>query len=603
MKVGRCENGAWLGQRFRLGQQIAGRNDPGAARHAAFAMPKVEEALPPCGPFLARRIHAVGHLGKGRMQVAAAGRLGPQQRGDHPEGLRTRAIMPAETGDRDGRRPGVRSLVGPNGREHLLQLLLAQALLDLAQAVPPDRFLPESEAVQAKHNQHRILRPRRTNSDVQIRMGVTLTFAGNELTAPARRRVTMDVWLGRGEGLDFETRRRDPLGRVCAIVANMVPLAEMKLAAGTRGDGRVLVGLLERQRERERQDRKAAGTENAPDLRQRSPVVDMLEHMVGNDDVPGLVGQVDGFDVQDAVGIAGNVGGEVGCGEPAVDPAHHRLGCKVQDALAAQTALVRLDPEILMPVPLERPAGRAFRIEPRRQPRGPELTTVAADVALSRMDPAQLPDDLAGIVHTAAHRLEPRYHPRHPISSRQVGQPRDERVWSAQSCKDRTVIGKGQSWDGEVTGKDRNCDAVAPSLKDAADDGRVPGQPLLVSALGAPPNDRRKSETASGRDDCSYQDVRQSRPHAGVPPTPSQRPDGPGHPPYYAFHHYESPTTAVMRLFPALSPSSVALDLLGGFVSGHGFATMYGPENRGPRWTAPCQNWLPGPDSNQRPTG
>src|SRR5687768_3824612 len=126
-------------------------------------------------------------------------------------------------------------------------------------------------------------------------------------------------------------------------------------------------------------------------------------------------------------------------------------GCKVQDALAVQTALVRLDPEILVPVPLERPAGRTFRIEPRRQPRGPELAAVAADVALSWMDSAQLPDDLAGILHTAAHRLEPSHQPRHPISSRYVGKPEMNRL-DPVKLQGSEGVGKGRSCDREVTG-------------------------------------------------------------------------------------------------------------------------------------------------------
>jgi hypothetical protein len=143
-----------------------------------------------------------------------------------------------------------------------------------------------------------------------------------------------------------------------------------------------------------------------------------------------------------------------------------------------------------------------------------------------------------------------------------------------------------------------------PSFKDAGDGGRVAGQPLLGSALGAPPRDRTNSETAPDRDDYSNQDVRQSRPQAGVPPTPGQHENGP----------WCAPSTTPLihmkrRLPKARTSSQCPAHLLSRSICslasslGMAIQAMWGHENRGPHWTAPCQNWLPGPDSNQRPTG
>jgi hypothetical protein len=50
----------------------------------------------------------------------------------------------------------------------LPQLLLGQATFDLALAGPLDRFLLEVEAVQAKHDQHRVQLARKVSGNAGI---------------------------------------------------------------------------------------------------------------------------------------------------------------------------------------------------------------------------------------------------------------------------------------------------------------------------------------------------------------------------------------------------------------------------------------------------
>jgi hypothetical protein len=91
--------------------------------------------------------------------------------------------------------------------------------------------------------------------------------------------------------LDREARARDPLRVVAAVQAQVVALTEQPLARLGRDDRGILARMVQLVRDRHREHRPAAGTQDAPDLGERERLVgDVLEHVVCDHDVEVGVG-------------------------------------------------------------------------------------------------------------------------------------------------------------------------------------------------------------------------------------------------------------------------------------------------------------------------
>src|SRR5690554_2265370 len=100
----------------------------------------------------------------------------------------------------------------------------------------------------------------------------------------------------------------------------MVKLSEMRGPCLGLGDRGILIGGLARTIDRYGQQRRAAGRENAVELRHGPAVIgDMLEDMVADDEVEGGVGEghfLDGKTMGDARSPGADIGTDIKPTEP-----------------------------------------------------------------------------------------------------------------------------------------------------------------------------------------------------------------------------------------------------------------------------------------------
>nr|WP_293968925.1 hypothetical protein [Sphingopyxis sp.] len=220
------------------------------------------------------------------------------------------------------------------------------------------------------------------NSAVAGRAGSAL-FSADEYLLATTQPMPQHVVRARGDFAEFETRAANAIANVAAIIAYVIELAEVQISPDGVGDCRVLVGFRPAFDNWEHTDQIAVGAKDAVNFGERFAVVNMLEDVIGDDEVDRIVGQINVLDVQPQIAVVAFIFRNLIARRQLRlnEPGNAEFARKMDDRPTGDFDVAALYCERKKSLALERPAFWTLNPRPQRHAKRAKLPFISASGA------------------------------------------------------------------------------------------------------------------------------------------------------------------------------------------------------------------------------
>ena len=202
---------------------------------------------------------------------------------------------------------------------------------------------------------------------------------------------------------ELEATCSDALPEISPVVPHVVTLAEMQPATFIRRDGGVFVRGCPPFYDGDLAEQHTPFAQHARDFGRGLVVVDVLQHVVGDDDIVLLVLHVHGFHVEFHIGINKEIRRDVGVEAFTKDAFQYRLSSEMEHSglgVAHLREVSILKGKHHQPMPFHGTAVRTHGIQAQRAPNHRKKPLKTAEVALPFLDGGNAHfDEVPGVPH------------------------------------------------------------------------------------------------------------------------------------------------------------------------------------------------------------